>query len=91
MPNGGTLITSVLLESDHIVRVHISDTGYGISAENLPHIFDPFFTTKESGTGLGLAISHGIIKEHGGKVRVESKLGNGTMFEVAFSNAKIDS
>lgn len=90
MPNGGVLIISALFESDHIARIRISDTGDGISAKNLPHIFDPFFTTKESGTGLGLAISHGIIKEHGGKVNVDSKLGNGTTFEVTFNNAKTD-
>jgi PAS domain S-box-containing protein len=64
------------------VRVSIGDDGPGISKENIGKLFDPFFTTKDSdeGTGLGLSISYGIIKEHGGIIRVESKLGKGTTF-----------
>jgi len=64
------------------IRVSISDNGPGISQRNIGKLFDPFFTTKDSdeGTGLGLSISYGIIKEHGGVIRVESKLGKGTTF-----------
>jgi signal transduction histidine kinase/ActR/RegA family two-component response regulator len=64
------------------VRVTVSDNGPGITEENLKKIFDPFFTTKEAGkgTGLGLSLSYGIIHEHGGTIRAESKPGTGATF-----------
>ncbi len=64
------------------IEITFSDTGIGISEENLEKIFDPFFTTKETGhgVGLGLAISYGIIKEHGGTISVDSEVGRGTTF-----------
>jgi two-component system NtrC family sensor kinase len=67
------------------VLVSISDTGPGISPEQLKRIFDPFFTTKAvgEGTGLGLSITHGIIERHGGKIEVESAAGNGTTFIIS--------
>ncbi|MDX6575710.1 MAG: two-component system, NtrC family, sensor kinase [Blastocatellia bacterium] len=67
------------------VLVSISDTGPGISPEQLKRIFDPFFTTKAvgEGTGLGLSITHGIIERHGGKIEVESAPGNGTTFIIS--------
>ncbi len=68
------------------LRLTITDTGEGISEENLSKISDPFFTTKPSGegTGLGLAISFGIIQDHGGKISVTSKPSEGTRFNVLF-------
>lgn len=71
-------------EAGGFVEISISDTGCGIPAENLGRVFDPFFTTREmnSGTGLGLAVSYGIIKKHGGDIRVRSKVGEGTTFTV---------
>ncbi len=65
-------------------EIRFSDTGHGISEENLPKLFEPFFTTKPvgKGTGLGLAVSHGIIQDHGGRIFVRSKLGEGTSFFV---------
>ena len=64
----------------------MTDTGMGISRENLPRIFDPFFTTKSTGrgTGLGLSVSYGIIKEHAGKIEVRSTPGKGTSFRLEF-------
>ncbi len=64
------------------VEIVINDTGRGIPSENLEKLFDPFFTTKEvgHGTGLGLAVSYGIIKRHGGTIRVQSKIGKGSSF-----------
>jgi CheY-like chemotaxis protein len=65
-------------------KLTVSDTGVGIPAENIDRIFDPYFTTKEKekGTGLGLAAVHGIVKSHCGAIFVESKIGQGTTFEV---------
>jgi two-component system NtrC family sensor kinase len=64
------------------VEIIISDTGCGIAPDHLNKIFDPFFSTKEvgKGTGLGLSVSLGIVKEHGGAIRVQSELGKGTTF-----------
>jgi PAS domain S-box-containing protein len=70
-------------EGDEAV-VSVADTGPGIAPEHLPHIFNPFYTTKPrgSGTGLGLSIADGIVREHGGTIRVQSDLGHGATFEV---------
>ena len=68
------------------VRVSVSDTGSGIPDDIIDKIFEPFFTTKEvgKGTGLGMSISYGIIKDYGGTIKVKSKVGFGTSFEVKF-------
>ena len=68
--------------SNGFVEIKISDTGAGISDENLSKIFDPFFTTKEvgKGTGLGLNVAYNIVKKHKGDLKVESELGKGTTF-----------
>jgi two-component system NtrC family sensor kinase len=67
-----------------MVEIAISDTGCGIPEKNLKRIFDPFFTSKEvgKGTGLGLSVSHGIVKAHGGTIKVESTVGQGSTFRV---------
>jgi len=83
MPSGGELaVQTGMLES--MVVVDISDTGSGITEENIRRIFDPFFTTKSvgKGTGLGLAVSYGIVQEHGGGIFVDSSSGRGTHFRV---------
>jgi len=66
------------------VEIAVTDSGKGISDEHLKKIFEPFFTTKDvgKGTGLGLSVSYGIIKEHGGEIKVKSKLDEGTTFTV---------
>lgn len=65
-------------------EIEFTDTGCGISQEDMEKLFEPFFTTKPlgKGVGLGLAVSHGIIKDHGGKILVKSKVGEGTSFFV---------
>ena len=62
--------------------VVVSDTGRGISAQNLPNIFRPFFTTKGNGTGLGLSLARRIVEEHHGRIEVSSVEGKGSEFEV---------
>jgi two-component system, NtrC family, sensor kinase len=64
--------------------VVVSDHGDGIARENLPHLFEPFFTTKDvgEGTGLGLAVAYGIVREHGGWIDVESRVGEGSRFSL---------
>lgn len=90
MSAGGNLfIASRPGENRDLVKITVMDTGKGIAPEFLPHIFDPFFSTKgEGGTGLGLSVSYGIIKNHRGNIRVESKVGVGTTFTIELPIAR---
>ncbi len=83
MPSGGNLVIETGM-TDSMVVIDISDTGIGISDEDRKKIFDPFFTTKTvgKGTGLGLSVSYGIIQEHGGRILVDSNIGEGTHFKL---------
>lgn len=94
MGQRGTLTVASRLETDFRIRaegtsasrfiwIDIADEGAGIRDEDLPQIFSPFFTTKTNGTGLGLATCYRIIKEHGGTIRVDSTLGQGSTFKVS--------
>src|SRR6266446_4641994 len=89
MSGGGVLNVATL--NGEFVSVRVSDTGSGIAQENIQRIYDPFFTTKTSpaegqnrGTGLGLSVTYGIIQEHAGNIRVESRPGEGTTFTLDF-------
>ncbi len=80
----GTITIRTGMQAEDNVWVEISDTGSGISAENMKKIFDPFFTTKGvgKGTGLGLSLSYGIVNKHGGHIEVSSEIGKGTTFRI---------
>jgi CheY-like chemotaxis protein len=104
MPSGGQLTIStdwqdiaeaqVEKNPDALAGPHVcltvSDTGCGISKENLPRIFDPFFTTKEAGkgTGLGLATVYSIVQQHRGWITVASEVNKGTTFKIYFPAVK---
>ena len=85
MPQGGDITIALLPftgggEIDGACRITISDTGKGMSPQELAAIFEPFFSTKQEGTGLGLATVYRIVQGHGGRIRVESSPGEGTRF-----------
>jgi signal transduction histidine kinase len=89
LPRGGTLRVTAS-QTDEGVQIEVSDTGDGISPENLKDIFRPFFTTKSgpdrpatgSGSGVGLAFCRRIMDAHGGRIDVESQPGQGTTFRL---------
>lgn len=84
MPKGGTLMIATGREKDRVL-IHIRDTGIGIPEENKSKIFEAFFTTKQKvkGVGLGLSVCYGIVKDHGGEIKVESEEGKGTTFTIS--------
>jgi two-component system sensor histidine kinase HydH len=85
MDDGGSLTVALAKNSKkNGIEIKVSDTGAGITEDDLSHIFDPYFTTKASGTGLGLAIAHNIMEAHGGEIAIESRLGQGTEVTIFF-------
>ncbi len=69
-------------EPDGFVRIRVSDTGSGMDADTRAQLFQPFFTTKTGGTGLGLVSTQRIVENHGGFMHVDSRLGEGTTFDI---------
>ncbi|MBI2071263.1 MAG: HAMP domain-containing protein [Elusimicrobia bacterium] len=83
MPNGGRLTVGTQTREGYAV-LSISDTGTGISPENVAKIFTPFFTTKSKGTGLGLSVVKKVMDRHNAEVSVDSAIGKGTTFHMKF-------
>jgi signal transduction histidine kinase len=81
---GGKITLVTRMHGAGAVAIEVLDNGIGISEDVLPKIFDPFFTTKEigKGTGLGLSIAYKIVQQHGGEIKVHSRVGVGTIFKV---------
>lgn len=82
IPGEGRITLTAEPAGKEYVRLTVADTGKGMSPEEQQRIFDPYYTTKEKGVGLGLAIAHEIILAHGGNIKVKSKPGQGTTFEI---------
>jgi len=80
MEDGGTLAVKCTTNKARNVNITVSDTGKGMTSEQLNKIFDPYFTTKKNGTGLGLAIVYKIIEAHQGHIEVKSTIGQGASF-----------
>lgn len=91
--NGGTITIRTEADQGNMV-VNVQDTGKGIRPEDMAYIFEPFFSTKPAvkGTGLGLSVSYGIVKAHGGEIKMKSEVGKGTIFSVIlpFTGGPID-
>ena len=81
MPHGGTLRASLEMNSYNRLRIAFTDTGRGMSPEQVDHLFEPFSSTT-GGTGLGLSIVYQIIRDHGGTINVRSRVGQGTTITV---------
>jgi two-component system NtrC family sensor kinase len=94
--SSGAVLRLRTYNTENRAVVEIEDSGAGIAPEHVNRIFDPFFTTKTNpqagehkGTGLGLAVSYGILQEHGGKINVESVLGEGSTFRLEIPAASV--
>ncbi len=78
----GEVSLEIKREGRGLVRIVVTDTGCGMAPDEIERIFNPEYTTKEKGLGLGLSLAHEIIRGHGGEIRVNSKKGEGTVFEI---------
>jgi signal transduction histidine kinase len=89
MPAEGKIIITVDKEGKKYIVVSIADTGCGMTAEEIERIFNPEYTTKEKGLGLGIPLANEIIRGHGGEIRVISREGEGTTFEVVLPRERL--
>jgi signal transduction histidine kinase len=85
----GSIVISAEPLGKERISIKISDSGCGMTSEEVERIFNPEYTTKEKGLGLGLPLAHEIIRGHGGQIRVFSKLGSGTTFEIILPSEKV--
>jgi len=83
----GEVVVAAWEDGDEVV-VSLSDTGVGMTPAQVDHVFAPFYTTREKGTGLGLAVASRIVEGHGGRVEVDSVLGEGSTFRVVLPVGK---
>ena len=91
MPDGGELrVRMRLAEDEGAVCIDVSDSGHGVSEIELRSIFRPFYSTKPDGTGLGLPFCRRVVEEHGGEIKVESKLNKGTVFRITLPIKQVD-
>ena len=81
MNDGGTLTVSLSCTDKH-VEIHFADTGTGIKAGTMGKVFEPYYTTKSGGSGLGMMIVQRIVQDHGGRIELRSKEGEGTVFSI---------
>jgi signal transduction histidine kinase len=93
MPDGGkftveTRSVSPSAEAPGSVSILLTDSGKGISTENLSRIFNPFFTTRQQGTGLGLSITQRIVEQHNGEISIVSSTGKGATFAITLPYPK---
>lgn len=90
MPDGGTLTITTRKIKDDSVEIALSDTGYGMDEEVVEKVFRPFYTTKDErgGSGIGLFLCRNIVKEHGGRLLVSSRAGEGSTFLVILPGAR---
>jgi len=84
MPKGGVLRLATAAVEDGAVKIMVGDTGVGIAPEYLEKIFEPFYSRDGAGRGLGLSVAHRIVEDHGGRIEVDSRPGQGTTFELIF-------
>ena len=80
--DGGGLLKIQLSSNERVVGIAFTDTGTGISPNDIGHLFDAYHTTKPEGTGLGLMVVQRIVRDHGGEIEVRSEPGNGTTFSI---------
>ena len=90
-PGGAIAVMTRARPDDAEVEIAVSDTGHGIPSENREQIFEPFFSTREPGrgTGLGLFISAEIVREHKGRIEVDSEEGRGSTFRVVLPAVEV--
>ncbi|MCX5854353.1 MAG: ATP-binding protein [Deltaproteobacteria bacterium] len=86
----GSIVISLEQSRKDRINVKISDTGCGMTPEEVERIFNPEYTTKEKGLGLGLPLAHEIVRGHGGEIRVLSRLGSGTTFEIILPSDRMN-